>query len=86
MRAEITYNGGRSYLVMGVKFHEGQTRVVSDPKLIEYCQHTADFAVQVIKEKVVREVVPAAKPKAATPVEEETEEAPRRKPGARKSE
>lgn len=84
MRAEITYNGGRSYLVMGVKFYEGQTKVVSDPKLIEHCQNTAGFAVQVVKEKVVREVVVPAKPKASEP-EEEASEAPRRKP-ARKSE
>lgn len=79
MKAEITYNGARSYLVMGVKFIEGQTKTVSDPRVIEHCRNTAGFAVQVVKEKVVREVVPVAHP-----ASEESE--PRRRTKPAKSE
>ena len=84
MRAEITYNGGKSYLLMGVKFVEGQTRVVTNPAVIERCQHTAGFAVQVLKDKVVREVVTPDRP---APAEvDEVEEPPRRKTRTGKSE
>ena len=51
MRAEITYNGGRSCQVYGVTFKEGLMKLSSDPKLIQRCQETAGFAVHILKEK-----------------------------------
>lgn len=64
MKAEITYNGARSYLVGGVKFIDGVTRVVEESALIERCKNTAGFSVHVVKE--IREIVAPAR----EPVEE----------------
>jgi hypothetical protein len=83
MKAEITYNGARSYLVGGVKFIDGVTRTVTDPALIERCKVTAGFAVHVLKEKVVREVATHDRPRA---VPDEVEPVAKRKAKAMKSE
>ncbi len=49
MKAEITYNGGKSCQVYGVTFKEGIMRVSENPDVIRRCQETAGFAVHLLK-------------------------------------
>ena len=51
VKAEITYNGGKSYTLSGVKFKEGITMVSTDSGLIGRCKSTAGFSVHVVEQK-----------------------------------
>jgi hypothetical protein len=51
VKAEITYNGGKSYTLSGVKFREGITLVSTDAGLINRCKSTAGFSVHVVEQK-----------------------------------
>jgi len=64
MRAEITYNAGKSCQLMGRTFKQGVTKTVSNAELIRYCQNTHGFAVHVTQAKVVRPVDKPSKEKA----------------------
>ncbi len=72
MKAEVTYNAGKSYRIKGTKFEQGKTKVVTDAATIKKCQMTAGFSVRVLeaakppkkkaKSRRIREVEkPAAK-------------------------
>jgi hypothetical protein len=58
MRAEITYNDGKSYTVKGKRFECGITRMVDDAALIKHCSETQGFAVRILKEKKIIQVEP----------------------------
>jgi hypothetical protein len=62
MKAEITYNTGRSCTVKSTKFLQGQTRIVIDPFIIELCRNTAGFAVRVLSERAEKRVMPVERP------------------------
>ena len=82
MRAEITYNAGKSCTMKSTKFVEGQTQLVEDAEIIQRCLNTCGFAVHVLKEpkKVVLPVEDEPKPKrtALPPADEDDAPAPRK--------
>jgi hypothetical protein len=81
MKAEVTYNAGKTYRIKGTKFEQGKTRVITDSGMIKKCQMTAGFSVRIMeadkprKKKgksrrvrpVVREAVSTEKPKKKRP-------------------
>lgn len=50
MKAECTYNSGRTYRIKGVKFEQGKTKLITDSATIRKCQQTAGFSVRVLEE------------------------------------
>jgi hypothetical protein len=72
MKAEITYNAGKSYRIKATKFEQGKTKIVTDPGLVKRCQQTAGFCVRVledskpVKVSKVKRVRPVEKPKSKT--------------------
>ena len=57
MIAKVTYTGGRSYSLGPIKFKNGIARTIQDPELINYFQTTRGFKVEIMPEKIVREIV-----------------------------
>lgn len=50
MRAEVTYNAGRSYRIKSHVFKQGKTVVVKDSAVILKCEATAGFSVRRLKD------------------------------------
>lgn len=78
MKAEVTYNGGRSYRLGSFNFIQGRTKTIQNPKVIQRCKDTVGFAVQMLKDKpppvavkLKTEVEEVVKKKAVQPVIEQ---------------
>ena len=55
MRAQITYNGGKSYTIGNHTFKGGKTATITDTALIEKLKSNSAFAVGIIPEMPVRQ-------------------------------
>ena len=48
MRAEITFNGGKSYAMGVEKFMQNKTQLIVDARVIKRCQNTSGFSVHIL--------------------------------------
>lgn len=58
-KAEVTLWGAKSYAVGKHKFKQGHTQLVTDDAVIQRCQATSGFSVQLLAQKPVRKIKPA---------------------------